>query len=38
MIAIEDKSLCVGCGACSQRCPKKCIQMVRDTEGFCIQM
>ena len=25
---------CCGCSACEQICPKQCIQMVRDTEGF----
>lgn len=25
---------CVGCGACSARCPKHCIQMREDNEGF----
>ena len=34
MIDIIDKSECSGCGACAQRCPKKCIQLVSDNEGF----
>ena len=34
MIDIFDKSECSGCGACVQRCPKKCIHFVSDSEGF----
>lgn len=34
MIKIESKSLCCGCSACSSCCPKHCITMVEDTEGF----
>ena len=34
MINIQDKSLCCGCGACSQVCPKHCITMIQDNEGF----
>ena len=34
MIKIQGKSLCCGCGACSQVCPKHCITMVQDSEGF----
>lgn len=34
MIQITDKKDCCGCGACVQRCPKSCIAMVEDTEGF----
>lgn len=30
-IDIED---CCGCGACAQACPKGCIKMVEDKEGF----
>ncbi|MGL5435344.1 MAG: polysaccharide pyruvyl transferase family protein [Lachnospiraceae bacterium] len=33
-IKIEDKSLCSGCTACAAACPKQCIKMVRDEEGF----
>ena len=33
MVSLE-KSKCIGCGACSQVCPKNCIQMVEDNEGF----
>lgn len=34
MINIADKSKCCGCGACMQRCPKQCITMCEDEEGF----
>lgn len=34
MIQIKHKTECCGCSACSQKCPKKCIQMLEDTEGF----
>ena len=34
MIHIVDKRECCGCGACIQRCPKHCIRMVEDEEGF----
>lgn len=34
MIQIVEKELCTGCAACSQKCPKKCISMVPDKEGF----
>lgn len=34
MIKITDKSKCCGCGACVQRCPKQCIKMNEDEEGF----
>lgn len=34
MIKITDKKLCSGCGACQQICPKGCINMQFDTEGF----
>ena len=33
-IVILDKSQCSGCHACYQACPKKCITMVEDEEGF----
>ena len=26
--------VCCGCSACVQRCPKQCISLVEDTEGF----
>lgn len=34
MISIKNKKGCCGCGACAQRCPKKCITMQTDKEGF----
>lgn len=34
MIEIRDKSMCCGCEACKNICPKKCIIMKKDEEGF----
>ena len=34
MIRITDKAACCGCGACANACPKKCIEMKSDNEGF----
>lgn len=34
MIMISDKHLCCGCSACVQRCPKHCISLREDEEGF----
>lgn len=34
MIALSDKNNCCGCSACAQRCPKQCISMLTDGEGF----
>lgn len=34
MIKISDKSHCCGCEACRSVCPKKCISMKADKEGF----
>lgn len=34
MIDIRDKSKCTGCSACSEICPKHCIEMTYDEEGF----
>lgn len=34
MIEIVEKKDCCGCGACEQRCPKQCITMQEDHEGF----
>lgn len=34
MIKIEDKKKCCGCTACVQVCPKRCIVLIEDTEGF----
>ena len=34
MINIVNKSFCCGCAACVQICPKKCISLTEDKEGF----
>lgn len=34
MISITKKEDCCGCSACAQRCPKQCITMQTDNEGF----
>lgn len=34
MIQILDKQHCCGCAACVQRCPKHCISVQEDAEGF----
>ena len=34
MIQIKDKKECCGCHACSNACPKQCITMQTDEEGF----
>ena len=34
MITIKYKTDCCGCGACVQICPKQCIDMQEDEEGF----
>ena len=34
MIKIDEKNKCVGCGACENVCPKKCITLEEDAEGF----
>jgi len=34
MIEIKDNHKCCGCNACAQRCPKSCIVMQEDKEGF----
>mgnify|MGYP002521102223 FL=1 len=34
MIEIKDKKLCSGCSACFSVCPKHCITMQADEEGF----
>lgn len=34
MINIKDKSNCCSCNACVQKCPKQCISMREDDEGF----
>jgi len=34
MIKIKDKTKCCGCFACMNACPKNCIRMESDSEGF----
>lgn len=34
MISIQDKHNCCGCSSCAERCPKQCITMYEDEEGF----
>lgn len=34
MIYFKEKKDCCGCGACVQVCPKQCISMITDNEGF----
>ena len=34
MIVINNKYKCCGCSACAQRCPKQCITLHSDEEGF----
>ena len=34
MIKVQKKSDCCGCGACMNICPKSCIRMTSDYEGF----
>lgn len=34
MIKIKDKTKCCGCTACASICPKRCISMKEDKEGF----
>ena len=34
MINVIDKVKCSGCGACYQKCPKHCISLISDNEGF----
>ena len=31
-----DKTVCTGCGLCAEKCPKSCIKMVSDEEGFLV--
>ncbi len=38
MISIQDKSNCCGCSACASACPKHCITMREDSEGFLYPM
>lgn len=34
MIMLENKKDCCGCYGCAQICPKQCIEMVEDEQGF----
>ncbi len=34
MIKITKKEMCCGCSACAAVCPKSCIEMKKDSEGF----
>lgn len=34
MINIKNQDQCCGCSACVQKCPKQCITLVEDREGF----
>ena len=34
MIDVKDKIKCIGCQACFSICPRKCISMTPDSEGF----
>ena len=34
MIELQDKKECCGCSACANVCPKQCITMEEDQEGF----
>ena len=34
MINIQRKEDCVGCNSCVQKCPKQCISMLQDEQGF----
>lgn len=34
MIQIKQKKDCCGCNSCAEKCPKQCIRMKEDTEGF----
>lgn len=34
MIDIKDQKQCCGCSACVQKCPKHCISLKEDNEGF----
>ena len=34
MIEVQEKQKCCGCTACAAVCPKECIEMRKDEEGF----
>ena len=31
-----DKTVCTGCGLCAEKCPKGCIKMISNEEGFLV--
>ena len=35
MVKLADKSKCTGCSVCSSVCPRNCIEMKEDKDGFC---
>ena len=35
MLKLTSKQNCCGCTACASICPKGCIAMTPDSEGFC---
>lgn len=35
-VSLKNESNCVGCGACSQICPKNCIEMKKNEHGFLV--
>ncbi len=34
MITFDKRNMCCGCSACTQSCPKQCIDMNEDSQGF----
>lgn len=34
MLRITERANCCGCAACAQACPKRCVRLVADEEGF----
>lgn len=38
MIQLVNKNLCTACGACVERCPKKCISMEEREIGGCFPL
>ena len=34
MPSLAEPNLCVGCSACASICPKRCIEMETDSDGF----
>ena len=35
---LDNMDSCVGCSACAQRCPRQCISMIPNDEGFLIPL